>query len=367
LSTLPHALSFLSFLCGREPTAGPAKVGWEVTYRCDSRCMSCQRWRQRTGDELPTSEARLIVKRLADGGVRSLSFTGGEPLLREDLEELVAAAADRGMSTSLSTNALRLTGSRVRALAEAGLGTFFLSLDGARPETHDLVRGRPGSHEQVLAAATAIVGLGAARPRVMFNLTVNRLNVNQLVEAAELATRMGVDGLTLQPLHSAEAVSLEPTQELKPLPEHLGELQDQTRQLVRRHASLLPGPPEYIAAIPDYFRNPRVLYRYRCVAAHLTAVLDPLGDVYPCPLEFRRMGSLCQDSLPRIWWSGEARAVREAIRRGEHPICWFNCVAPLNAVAAALAKGRVDRILTPTLLRHVARRAARPRSGSRRV
>jgi MoaA/NifB/PqqE/SkfB family radical SAM enzyme len=367
VSTLPHALSFLSFLCGREPPVGPAKVGWEVTYRCDSRCLSCQRWRQQSTDELPTSDARTIVERLAEGGVLSLSFTGGEPLLRQDLEELVALAAQRGMSTSLSTNALQLTDSRIRGLAQAGLGTVFLSVDGARPETHDRVRGRRGSHERVLRAAAGILALGKPRPRVVFNLTVNGLNLSELVEVGDLAAEMGVDGFTLQPLHSADDVSLAPARGLMPRTEQLAELDVQIARLARRHASLLPGPPGYIEGISEYFRDPDALYRYRCVAGHHTAVLDPVGEMYPCPLEFRRMGSLREGSLREVWWSKEARAVRDAVRRGRHPICWFNCVAPLNVVATAIARGRPGRALTGALLRHVARRATPPRlrSGSR--
>ncbi len=346
---------------------GPAKVGWEVTYRCDSRCLTCQRWRQRSTEELPTSEARIVVERLVEGGVLSLSFTGGEPLLRADLEELVAVAADGGMSTSLSTNALRLTSSRIHGLAQAGLGTFFLSLDGARPETHDRVRGRGGSYERVMRAATTILALGERRPRVVFNLTVNRLNLSELVEVGDVAARLGVDGLTLQPLHSADAVSLEPSQELKPLREQLVLLKDQLATLIQRHAWLLPGPPDYVEAIPEYFGDPRALYRYRCVAGHHTAVVDPLGEMYPCPLEFRRMGSLRRGSLRSVWWSSEARAARDAVRTGRHPVCWFNCVAPLNVVVTGVATGRPIRALSGALLRHFARRAGarRPRSTRR--
>jgi MoaA/NifB/PqqE/SkfB family radical SAM enzyme len=361
LSTLSHAVSFVSFLRGGEPTTGPAKVGWEITYRCDSRCLSCQRWRHHAQDELPTSEARTLVGRLADGGVLSLSFTGGEPLLRQDLEELVALATDRGMSTSLSTNALRLTRPRVSGLAQAGLGTVFLSLDGARPETHDRVRGRHGSYERVVRAAAMILALEQPRPRVVFNLTVNGLNLSELTEVGDLAAEMGVDGFTLQPLHSADDVSLAPARELMPRTEQLPELDGQIARLVRRHASLLPGPPGYVEGISEYFRDPSALYRYRCVAGHHTAVLDPLGDVYPCPLEFRRMGSLREGSLRQLWWSKEARAVRDAVRRGRHPVCWFNCVAPINVVATAIARGRPGRALTGALLRHLARRATPPR------
>jgi MoaA/NifB/PqqE/SkfB family radical SAM enzyme len=357
---LSHFLSFVSFLRGREPTTGPAKIGWEVTYRCDSRCLSCQRWRQPPGEELSTSEARALVERLAQGGVLSLSFTGGEPLLRTDLEELVAAAVHSGMSTSLSTNAWRLAPPRIRNLAAAGLGTFFLSLDGARPETHDRIRGCPGSHDRVLRAASEIAALPQPRPRVVFNLTVNRLNAAELVAVGDLAARTGVDGLTLQPIHSAGSVSLEPSEGLHPQPDQQRLLKAETAELFERHASLLPGPQEYVQAIPEYFSNPHGLYRFRCVAAHHTAVVDPAGELYPCPLEFRRIGSLRRRSLREVWWSDEARMVREAIRRGDHPMCWFNCVSPLNVLATAVARGRPGGVLRGALLRHLRRRTVSP-------
>ena len=128
--------SFLSMLSFR-PTGSQIIV----TDNCNSRCITCSQWKNKSTNELTTEEIYDTLAQLRDLGVIQVYFSGGEPLLRHDLSRLVERAAElRFQSIGILTNGLLLTENRARELLESGLTALGISIDGLR-ETHDYVRG----------------------------------------------------------------------------------------------------------------------------------------------------------------------------------------------------------------------------------
>ena len=143
-------------------TPVPFYLSLAVTNRCQGRCVHCYSFLQRHEErpELTTAELESVIDQAARLGIFQVIFTGGEPLLRKDILELVRHARRRGLLTRLNTNSLLLDRDTALALKKAGLGQCALSLDDADPETHDRMRGLPGHHARTLANLSMLRDLG---------------------------------------------------------------------------------------------------------------------------------------------------------------------------------------------------------------
>jgi radical SAM protein len=160
----------------------PFIVFWEVTRACGLACAHCRADAipDRDPRELSTVEAQRLIDDLAayEAPRPILVLTGGDPFERDDLTELVRYATRRGLHVSLSPSVTpRLTAARLAELREAGGSAVSLSLDGARPETHDALRGIEGTYRDTLLAAAMVRDAGF---RLQINTTVHAGNVDEL-------------------------------------------------------------------------------------------------------------------------------------------------------------------------------------------
>jgi Fe-coproporphyrin III synthase len=168
-------------------------VVWNVTQRCNLHCGHCysdSRNREYPG-ELTTEEGTDLLEQLAAFGVPTVLFSGGEPLMRDDVLGLAATARGLGMRTVLSSNGTLLDARAAAAVAEAGFSYVGVSIDGIGA-THDRMRGKRGAFEAMLS------GLAAAREaglRTGLRFTLHALNRAHLGEVFDLAERVGVDRL----------------------------------------------------------------------------------------------------------------------------------------------------------------------------
>ncbi len=149
-------------------------IVWNMTRRCNLKCIHCYSSSQNIhySDELTTAEAEAMIDDLAAFGCPVLLFSGGEPLMREDLPELAQYAVSRGMRAVLSTNGTLLTREKAAVLKKIGLSYIGVSLDGLQA-THDRFRGVAGAY------AAAMKGIRLCREegiKVGVRFTVNRKN-----------------------------------------------------------------------------------------------------------------------------------------------------------------------------------------------
>ena len=106
MSKIKHILNLLNFCRGEWiPKTGPLKAFFEVTFRCNSRCKNCDIWKKpNKKDEINTAQAKNVLKQIAESNVLHVSFSGGEPFLRNDLLHLIEFSKTLGMKTSVNTN-----------------------------------------------------------------------------------------------------------------------------------------------------------------------------------------------------------------------------------------------------------------------
>lgn len=168
---------------------------WLVTGRCNLSCSHCYAERFQGQVELSPEEAGVLVADAARAGVRHLGMAGGEPLLRPDLLHLIQQARSLGMSVGLVTNGSRITAAVAGELAASQVGVV-VSLDGARPETHDRRRGA-GSHRQVLSALGHLKRAGASFRTVT---ALGADNYRETGECLALALRLGAEAACLIPV-----------------------------------------------------------------------------------------------------------------------------------------------------------------------
>lgn len=125
-------------------------VVWEATGRCNLRCVHCHARGGEAGvGELTKGEAMALIDRVASAGIRTFVFSGGEPLLREDLFELIRYAKSRGLSLFIATNGTLISRRVARLLKRYGVGAV-IGVDSLDPEVHDSIRGVRGALEAAL-------------------------------------------------------------------------------------------------------------------------------------------------------------------------------------------------------------------------
>jgi radical SAM protein len=161
----------------------PFTIAWEITRACAYACVHCRADAQHRRDarELSTAEAKMLIERLAAFGNHPiLIFTGGDPMMRPDLFELIAYATERGLRCSLTPTATALpTKERLEKVREAGIRRIALSLDAPRADVHDNFRQVPGSWQRTMDILHRAQDVGLS---VQVNTTISKHNVDLLQE-----------------------------------------------------------------------------------------------------------------------------------------------------------------------------------------
>ena len=172
-------------------------IFWNLTDRCNLSCTHCYNKSglgRTTVGELTTEEALRVIDDLADMGIPLLLFSGGEPLMREDIWDLARHAKSRGLKMALSTNGTLITPDVAGRIKECGIEYAGISLDGARAETHDRFRNLPGAFEQTLAAFAACREAGL---RCGVRVTLTKENCHELEALVDLALSLGASRFCL--------------------------------------------------------------------------------------------------------------------------------------------------------------------------
>src|SRR3984893_9738112 len=166
----------------------------ELTHRCPLRCPYCSNPLElsRASAELDTESWKRVLGEAAALGVLQVHFSGGEPLVRRDLADLVRHAAEVGLYGNLITSGIRLDAGRLAELVEAGLEHVQLSFQDADMVSGDRIAGLPGAQEAKQRAAPLVREAGLP---LTVNAVVHRQNLDRPGEIIELAVALGADRL----------------------------------------------------------------------------------------------------------------------------------------------------------------------------
>lgn len=169
----------------------PLFVGWAVTNKCNLNCLYCGRSKIAPEGEMSADQARLVIDQLNLLGTKVISFTGGEPLLRQDLPEIINYAAAKRISVSINTNGTLF----LERLKELGnLSSIRFSLDGDR-DVNDYIRGK-GTYEKVVNAIKSAKQIGI-KPCII--TVISKYNISNIGFLINLAEQLRV-GIIFQPV-----------------------------------------------------------------------------------------------------------------------------------------------------------------------
>jgi radical SAM protein len=169
----------------------PMLVIWETTQACDLSCAHCRASAQplRNPGELTTEQARALLDEVKRFGSPLMVFTGGDPLKRPDLFELMEYSASLGLRTNVSPSATPLlTPQAVRRFKDCGLARMAVSVDGPDAETHDSFRGVDGSFDRAMLALREAQRIGL---ETQIQTTITRRNMHQIRAMADMVESVG--------------------------------------------------------------------------------------------------------------------------------------------------------------------------------
>jgi MoaA/NifB/PqqE/SkfB family radical SAM enzyme len=251
-----------------------------VTFRCQCRCVHCYAFGRfdEGRDELTTAQVKTLLDEARSLGVLKVAFAGGEPLLREDIVELVAHGHGLGLLTRLSTNGLLLTRDTVLRLKEAGLTMCGVSVDDAEAAVHDRLRGLAGLH------AKAIQGMD------------NLAEAGILCEILTYASKRNVPGglkkiFALGKEHGAASV-------FAFFPAAAGRWNDAFAQLLNDEEKNQVWALQDLRCVHVDVPGPRLTC---CMFEKSLLYVSAYGDVTPCPFVPYAMGRVQEHTLSEIW------------------------------------------------------------------
>jgi Fe-coproporphyrin III synthase len=167
-------------------------VVWNMTKRCNLKCVHCYAFAEGEGykgKELSTDEGKRLIDDMADFGVPVILFSGGEPLLRADLPELINYAVKKGLRAVISTNGTLITEKKARIFSEFSLSYIGVSLDGIG-DVNDAFRGMKGAYEKALSGIRLVKKAGI---KVGLRFTINNRNHKEIPKIFDLVEKEGIE------------------------------------------------------------------------------------------------------------------------------------------------------------------------------
>jgi pyrroloquinoline quinone biosynthesis protein E len=294
----------------------------EITYRCPLHCPYCSnpvnvgsavssgeqakaaalRTAHTTANngELTTEEWKRVIREAAALGVLQIGFSGGEPLARRDLAELICGAREANLYTNLITSGIGLNDDRVLALRDSGLDSIQLSFQSDKSGLADEIAGAR-AHECKLDVAAKIRAAGIP---LSLNFVIHRRNIDRLSQIIDLAEALGAERVELANVQFygwafRNRAALLPTREQV----------DRARDVATAAKARLAGRIEIFYVLPDYYETRPKPCLNGWGQRYLT--VNPIGDVLPCPtassaIPDLRFENIRTRDLDWIWQESES-------------------------------------------------------------
>ncbi len=272
-------------------------VSWNTTNQCNMYCAHCYRDAgQKVKDELNTSEAKKLLEEVARAGFKIMIFSGGEPLMRPDIVELVQHAANLGLRPVFGSNGTLLTKDLAHALKKAGTMGMGISLDSTDPAKHDKLRAYPGGWEQALRGMAYCREAGLT---FQIHTTVMDWNQAEIEAITDLAVELGAVAhhiFFLVP--TGRAVNIEEeslrAKEYEDLLERILEKQKQVPIELKPTCA-----PQFMRIARQ--KGLKMRFSKGCLAGTSYCIISPKGDVQPCAYLNILAGNVRETPFDQIW------------------------------------------------------------------
>ncbi len=288
-------------------------LAWEITRRCNLHCVHCRSSSELEVKEHPdftTEEGKRIIDDISSFAKPVVVLSGGEPLLRDDWQELASYGTEKGLRMCLATNGTLVTPEVCHRIKDAGIRMVSLSLDGSTADIHDNFRNQPGAFEGTMNAARLFRESGIS---FLINSSFTKRNQPDVPNVYRLAKELGATAwymFMIVPTGRGEDIMEELIS-----PEDYEELLKWHYEMEKNEHDLLVRP----TCAPHYYRvrmqlakkeGERIEHRSLkfstggskgCLAGQLICLIDVDGNVLPCSYFPLAAGNIREKSLREIW------------------------------------------------------------------
>jgi radical SAM protein with 4Fe4S-binding SPASM domain len=302
----------------------PLVMSWNVTRKCNLKCPHCyiNATARELENELSTEEAKKLIDQILEVSSPLLILSGGEPLLREDIFELISYGSAKGLKMGLGSNGSLIDSGVAKRLKEAGITTVSISLDSHIPAQHDEFRGVKGSWEKAVNAIRALRENGVL---VQVNTTVTQQNYDQIDDIMLLAEKLGVENFHLFFLvptgRGTKIADISPAK-------YEGMIKATFAKASRHRLNVRPScAPQFMRIAKDVGLDMRQWIR-GCIAGLYYCRVYPNGDITPCPYLPIKLGNVREKTFKEIWLnSGMFKNLRDFnALKGKCGVCEYRAL-----------------------------------------
>lgn len=295
-----------------------------ITNRCNSKCRMCDIPANKLR-ELSTSEWKQVIKDAPLIGAETIVFSGGEPLLREDIFELISFAKSNYLRACLTSNGLLIDDELAHKLSESGINVVNISVEGPE-EDHDYLRGI-SSFKRVLSC---LENLRRHNIESTIATMVSRYNYQHLAFIIGLAKDYGISTVRFQPFNRIFIEDAEREKDFLIEAKDIKKLKfiiERVIELCARY-NIATNPLNYLRKIPFYLNGARPSPQNGCSALWSSCPVNAKGDVFPCWVvtdEDKILGNVAEDGLFRLWTSKRRSNILKTIFDNGCPGCMMSC------------------------------------------
>lgn len=313
----------------------PSQVTLDITDRCNLRCPTCTKWQSTDASgEMTTREWKNALSELKQWlGLKSVAFSGGEPLLRPDLLELVEYAYSLGIKSTIITNGIMITKTKAKEILNSNLKTLAITLNGVSQGAHDYLRGADGCYDKVMRAIS-LLNVPDRKLRIGITTILAGTNYHEAADLIKWVKTANPDYISFQCIE--EPASFHPFSTVKESisisdPEwHVSSelwFNDPPAAInaiegimkLKKERFPISNSLKQLNAFRLYIGNPSSVRKIRCLVGKKSFNIDPYGNVRLC-FNMLPVGNIKEKDPKSLWISEEARDIKRQIDG-----CQLNC------------------------------------------
>jgi len=291
----------------------PSVMKFSPTYRCNSRCIMCDSWRMKPEQignekELSLSEIETLFVEARKLGAYYLTINGGvgEPLMRNDIVEILKIAERNGFASNLITNGLNMNHDLAVEILSTNPFKLHISLDAATDATYEKIRGIKGGFKKAVQSLKMLSEIKkelGVSTRIHSDTVIMKLNLHEIIDIVKLVESIGAEFLCQPVVIFDNPYVLKIKEDLwidkEQLPEAM-RIIDELKEIKMQKGVVL-NTFQHLDMIKKYFKNPAsVRYNNVCIFPLTSFIVHPHGEVKTC---LEEIGNIRDDSLSSIWKS----------------------------------------------------------------
>lgn len=272
-------------------------ISWNTTNRCNLKCSHCYRDSgKEVQGELNTEEAKKLIAQIAKANFKIMIFSGGEPLMRDDIFELINYASKAGLRSVLGTNGTLISKEMAQRLKDSGISAIGISLDSLNSNKHNLFRGNDSAFKDTLNAMKNCRDLGI---RFQVHTTVMDWNKDEIISLTDFSVAMGAAAhhiFFLVPTGRGKNIE---TELLNPR-EYEALLTSIMKKQSEVNIEIKPTcAPQFVRIAENLGIDSR--FKRGCIAGIDYCIVNPIGDVQACAYLTEIAGNVMDSDFSDIW------------------------------------------------------------------